>query len=363
MGRRVPELDGVRGIAILLVVAGHLLWGIGPVPRPLIDDRFARAWTETVGVQVFLALSGYLITRLLVAEFDRSDGIALRSFWWRRLRRLYPPLIAMCAAYLVIMALWPWTRGENWNGLGDIAMALTYTANVAWLVVPRSGWLGHTWSLAVEEQFYLVWPLVVLAVLGRRSRSTLAALCVAGVVVTVAARWVLPDSLHARGLRWDALLLGALVALTGWRARASAAWAAVAVLVVLSAVPLERDNLLYTVSAAAAAVLVAGAAELGWLRNRVLVHFGYISYSLYLWHVLVMRFAPHPVVSLAVSLVAAEISYRLIERRFMANPPPARPWPWRRDTVDLRRDGPPPAPPEPDRQDDHGRPVAPGEAH
>jgi len=343
--RRVAELDGVRGIAILLVLVGHLATGVGPYPQ----EAFAGSGeflllADTVGVQVFFALSGYLISRLLLGEVESSGTISLRRFWWRRLRRLYPPILAICAAYLIVMLALPWTRGEawagsSWAGLGDIAMALTYTTNFAWLFVPFSGWLGHTWSLAVEEQFYLVWPIVVLATLTLRRRSALTAAIVAGILLTVVARAIVPESVVDRGFRWDALLLGALVAVTGWRAPRMLAWVGVAAVVALSVVQLPADNFFYTASAIASAVVVAGAHHLGWLRSSVLVHLGHISYSLYLWHVFVMRFSTPWWLTLTASLAAAELSYRVIERRFMVNPPDLG-----RVVIDLRRPAPNTAP-------------------
>jgi peptidoglycan/LPS O-acetylase OafA/YrhL len=328
--QRVPHLDGLRGAAILLVLVGHLVTGIGPYPRAAFGDLgtlFTGA--DSAGVQLFFALSGYLITSLLLKERDSSGSIDLRRFWFRRLRRLYPPLIVLCAGYLIAMVAFPWTRGEawtgrSWAGLGDIGLALTYTGNVAWLWVPRSGWLGHTWSLAVEEQFYLIWPLVILAVLTWWNRRGLIALIGIGSAAMVVAREVVPDSVIDTGVRWDGLLLGALVGLWGRRAPRWVTLAALVAFGTLCVFELGNVNAFYTGTALGSAVLVAGAHHLGWLRSRVLVHLGHISYSLYLWHVFVLRFAPPWWTAIPLSLAAAEASYRLVERRFMTNPPPLR---------------------------------------
>jgi len=337
--RRVAELDGLRGVAVVLVVAGHLITGIGPYPRPGFGDLGGDLfqWADSAGVQLFFALSGYLITSLLLRELGAAGSLDLRGFWIRRLRRLYPPLIAVCMAYLVVMLLLPWTRGHDWTGvawagLGDIGLALTYTGNVAWLWVPRSGWLGHTWSLAVEEQFYLLWPLVVLAVVGRFRPRALVPVIAAGTLFTIAARSLVPESVVEAGLRWDALLVGALVAVLGWRTPRSLTVAALAAFAVLCVVDLPIENVFYSVTAACAALIVGGAHHLHWLTNGVLVHLGHISYGLYLWHVFVLRFAPPWWTAVPLSLGAAELSHRLIERRFMANPPPLR----RPKEIDLR---------------------------
>ena len=328
---RIDELDGLRGLAIALVVLGHVVTGIGPYPRPGFGPSLApyADLVASAGVQLFFALSGFLITSLLLRQVGRDGGVALRSFWLRRLRRLYPPLIVVAVAYVATMAVLPWTRGEAWTGhpwagLGDVAMSLTYTSNFAWLFVPYSGWLGHTWSLAVEEQFYLAWPLVIAGVYRWRTGRGLVPIILASVVVVTILRVPGPGWADERLLRWDALLLGSLVAVLGWRTPRWLTWSALGVFAVLCAVDSDLSAVFYSGTALTAALLVGGAHHLGWLRQPVLVHLGYISYSLYLWHVFVLRFAPPWWLALLLSLVIAELGYLFVERRFMAHPPPLR---------------------------------------
>jgi hypothetical protein len=153
-----PALDGVRGVAVLAVVLYHagLPWAGGGF----------------LGVELFFVLSGFLITSLLLAEWRQTGGIGLRGFWGRRARRLLPALFALLAvvgAYYALAgpaAAVPGLRGDgiatlryyaNWH---QIAAGSSYFAATG----PVSP-LTHTWSLAIEEQFYAVWPLVVLAAL------------------------------------------------------------------------------------------------------------------------------------------------------------------------------------------------------
>src|SRR6201993_187618 len=158
-----PGLDGLRGVAVAAVLLYHggVSWSAGGF----------------LGVEMFFVLSGFLITSLLVAEWGRSGRIVLRAFWARRARRLLPALFALVAAIGVYYALGGPTQAvpnlENdglstllyFNNWHQIANGTNYFAASG----PISP-LQHTWSLAIEEQFYVVWPLVVLGVLALARR-------------------------------------------------------------------------------------------------------------------------------------------------------------------------------------------------
>jgi peptidoglycan/LPS O-acetylase OafA/YrhL len=160
--RYLPGLDGLRAIAVLAVIAYHLQLG----------------WASggLLGVGVFFTLSGYLITDLLLGEWRSWGGLSLTDFWSRRARRLLPALFVMLAAVTVWVQL---SRPAQMPTLrGNLGAALLYISNW-WLIFHHVSYfaqfgppspLGHLWSLAVEEQFYLVWPLLLLLGL-RRSRG------------------------------------------------------------------------------------------------------------------------------------------------------------------------------------------------
>ncbi len=162
---RAPALDGLRTVAILAVVLYHL-----HVPQ------FEGGFT---GVTVFFVLSGFLITTLLLGERRRTGRVRLGSFWVKRLLRLYPALLAFVVVGLL---LWNWVgdyKGATFSAGEAAFIALTYTGNLF-----RAFWdttqgvFAHTWSLSMEEQFYLVWPpvLVLLAALRVRRRWLLTGL-------------------------------------------------------------------------------------------------------------------------------------------------------------------------------------------
>ncbi|MEG8035304.1 acyltransferase [Sphingomonas sp. LR61] len=174
---RAPALDGLRTIAILAVVLYHL-------HVPQFEGGF-------IGVTVFFVLSGFLITTLLLGERRRTGRVRLGSFWLKRLLRLYPALLVFVAVGLL---LWNWVgdyKGASFSAGEAGVIALTYTGNLF-----RAFWdttqgvFAHTWSLSMEEQFYLVWPpvLVLLATLRARRRWLLTGLGVL-VVGASAASW------------------------------------------------------------------------------------------------------------------------------------------------------------------------------
>jgi peptidoglycan/LPS O-acetylase OafA/YrhL len=295
---RRPELDGLRGVAVLLVVFAHATQGAYPSYRGLAP------WLEShggvAGVQLFFVLSGFLITGVL------TRGGGLVRFYKRRWRRLYPTLI------LVTLAVVAWS-GDVSGGL----RALTYTENIPAVVTATDQWtgyrgaLGHTWSLAVEEQFYLCWPVLMLV--ARRHAAKVAAV---GVVTTWVAQQLVgwSDSAVYSGLRWDAVLAGCVLALVPWSGRRQwfAAGAATLAAYALGLVDLGRTD--YLVLTLASVACVASAGSVWWLRAGWLRHCGRISYAWYLWHVVVMRVDLPTPVSLVIGLALAELTYMLVDR-------------------------------------------------
>ena len=155
-GNGIPALDGIRALAVALVLADH--GGVHGVPGGFI------------GVDVFFVLSGFLITSLLLDELGRTGAIDLPGFWVRRARRLLPALILMVFAVVALRELFP--SGAISAVRDDAVAAFFWFAN--WVLVFRDtdyftqgqtpSPLQHTWSLAVEEQYYVVWPLLLVAV-------------------------------------------------------------------------------------------------------------------------------------------------------------------------------------------------------
>jgi peptidoglycan/LPS O-acetylase OafA/YrhL len=260
LGRR-PALDGVRGLAILLVLFGHGL------------QQYRIGSAAAAGVTLFFALSGYLITGILL------DRPPLRTFYARRFTRLAPPLVAMVLIVLIAGRI-PWTHAVG---------ALTWTQNyVEWASDTRP--FGVTWSLSVEEQFYLLWPLV-LAVIPRRGLPVaLAALFCALTAwrLYLVAHGGLIQSYVSVECAGTAMIAGAFMRSTRLRLTARWGWVSVAVLVGLVAVCVVYGNPLWLVlpifATVPCAALVASAENMRWASRPWLAWCGVVSYSLYLWH-------------------------------------------------------------------------------
>ena len=329
---RIPSLDGLRAASIAAVLVGHLSGtrGVSPWLRVTESQYFDLAY---FGVAVFFVISGYLITRLLVAERDSAGAVQLPRFYLRRALRILPASWAYVAVVGALTA-----AGVLAIPARDFWHALTYTMNYE----PHPSWqLGHLWSLSVEEQFYLLWPLT-LAFAGRR-RAMLTALAVVCVVP-----WIRPiewGSAMALGSTFetsaDALALGCLFALwqeelqqRGWYHRLVAIrWLAPALLtlgVLLGLAPSRLAASLHVsmTNLAALAVVVRyvelPGADVGVLLNsRPFIYVGTLSYSLYLWQELFINrhggmLALAFPFNVGAALLCAQASYYAVERPFLA---------------------------------------------
>ena len=344
LGHR-PELDGLRGIAILLVLLHHA--GI-----PLIRGGH-------IGVDIFFVLSGFLITALLWQEYERTGRIRLKNFYVRRLLRLTPALallLAIFAAYAL--------AAKSGAALVKSGKAMVYTAlylsdfALAFGFAPL-GALEHTWSLAIEEHFYLLYPLALVLLLGKRM-SRRAIFILFGLFIAVAAihrafLWG-PASeevnrvFYGFDTRADGLLIGCLLGLiASWGKLPPVKWflALPAALALLFAVVFVAwDSPLYAyglpvINLSTAIVLAfVLTSRPAWLASKVLTWIGAISYGLYLWHNLVfivvrerVTESPWGVLFLGgvISIACAALSYYLLEKpclklkeRFAAHAEPTK---------------------------------------
>lgn len=339
---RVLPLDGLRTLAIGLVVLYHL-------HVPGFGSGF-------VGVNVFFVLSGYLITTLLLREHASTGRIRLGRFWVRRLLRLYPTLLAVV---VVGVALW-WLigdyQGSTLGPVGAAAIALTYTGNIARAFFDTSqGVFSPMWSLSMEEQFYLVWPpvLVLLLAVAVKRKALVAGLSVV-VVGSAVASWMLydqpsggatPDIYFSPVLNVAPLLMGCILAIVLRSAAAreflSGRWGVVATWLGLAGVVGSlfvigsgwQDSVV-TFGVALPAVglasmlliggLVTASSPVAWLLSLAPVAwFGRaISYPLYLWHVVFIALI-EPFVQGALGIVlvlAAAVGTSVLSHHFVEKP-------------------------------------------
>jgi len=306
-----------------------------------------------LGVDIFFVLSGFLITTLLVREHEHHGTIRLGRFYMRRTLRLLPALLAL------VVALHVWSTGfvfpEQVRQLRRETVAtLFYVANWAQIAgyINPLGYFGHAWSLAIEEQFYIVWPLALRAMLGRFSRKTILAILAAAATASALLRTALardPESFsrafHGSDTRAEALLIGCFLAICLLSPKVAAAARRSAIPRILGVFATATLALLFTQTswpsdfvfhggftlAALATALVLLDLEtsprgilarvLSW---KPLVAIGQISYGLYLWHQpIVMAVAPWSVqasmaeinvLRFVATFAFATLSWFLVER-------------------------------------------------
>ncbi len=318
-GSRVAPLDGMRAFAVTAVILYHANpgWAVGGY----------------FGVDVFFVLSGFLITTLLLGEWRGSGGVGLRAFWGRRARRLLPALFVMLAVVGAVSAVAPRVLGSP-GLLGDTLATVGYVANWHFIslhadyfaTVANPSPLQHTWTLAIEEQFYLVWPLILLAlvggfrrlrppsgVAGRRRLALVAGVALAGAAASALTMAVLTPvgatsvnrSYYGSDTRAQGLLIGAaLAALCLWWGPVRTAAGrrllgvvglagALSIIVMWRTVP-ESSALTFHGGFALLALATAGVIACvtllsrhpvaGLLSVRPLPYLGKISYGMYLWY-------------------------------------------------------------------------------
>ncbi|MCC9596818.1 MULTISPECIES: acyltransferase [unclassified Rubrivivax] len=312
----VPALDGVRAIAVLVVLAFH-------ARVPGFNGGF-------LGVDLFFVLSGYLITRILAEEHRHRGSISIGSFYLRRLRRLYPALLLFVGTYLLVAET---VFGNRVNHVRDAIVTTLYLSDYG-----RAFWrvpvvLQHTWSLAAEEHFYLVWPLLLVGILKLAPRLRIASLALLFVAAT-AWRWnVLGEgdwlqTYYRFDTRLSGLVLGAVCAL--WKPQfggtaALAGWAIFA-WCVHSAHWYGRDSLMEIALAAelSAALIILGAQHLKVFASGPLTWLGRMSYGIYLWHYPFVYWMRNEGLHWSITFLAAggaaitcaALSYYTIERTF-----------------------------------------------
>jgi peptidoglycan/LPS O-acetylase OafA/YrhL len=329
--RRIPSLDGLRAISILLVLVSHMA-GTRNFPISASTESF---WgLGEFGVVVFFVISGFLITGLLLDEIQRTGRVHLGHFYFRRTLRIFPPYYAFLAVVAVASV-----AGLIQLGSRDLAHAVTYTSNYR----PGISWfVRHTWSLSVEEQFYLLWPAVLLLAGVRRGVIIAAAVVVLVPVIRVGEWELLRAFADGIGHRFetisDAIAIGCLLAglrpylhRTPWYPRLLSSPVFIVVPFLAVAGNLLHDHPLISLAVGMSLRNLAIALCMDWcvtfhagrvgrvLNAAPVVFVGWLSYSLYLWQELFLirasdaPFAAFPLNILMVVPLSVG-SYFLVER-------------------------------------------------
>ncbi len=328
---RLPSLDGLRAVSIALVLLGHLE-GTKGFPSWL-DSHVDLG---NLGVRVFFVISGFLITTLLVREWSDTGRISLTNFYLRRLFRIFPA----CYLFLSVMAIISAT-GYIELRPHDLLCGFTYTMNNH---VDRSWYVGHLWSLSVEEQFYILWPVVLYFTGIRTGLRVALGVFLAAPLFRIGMLLLFPSTQFLIGTFFptiaDAIATGCILAfvqgdlsrnpkyltfISSWRF--SGVVLAVLVLIYPISTKLsmlvEQSLLNLAIALCIHRCVLLPSSQLGRILNsRALGSVGVLSYSLYLWQQpFINRGSTAAMTSfpanIALAFAAAVLSYSLVERPFL----------------------------------------------
>lgn len=310
--QRIPSLDGLRAISITLVVLSHwVTWDRVP---PLLLESYGK-----LGVHVFFILSGYLITNLLLREYDRTSTINLRDFYVRRAFRIFPAAFVFLA--IVIVLFWHQMRWYH------VAAALFYVANMD----DSRPWIfGHLWSLSIEEQFYLLWPFAVKKWQRHKTAILLVVFLAAPVCRALLYAFKVQSGflLGSLPLRADQLAIGCLLAIFAPRLPKISGYLALVMVFAVIVIPwfaassaartlfmlfVLRPLLHVSLAGCVLHVIQVPYRALNWPPVAWL---GKISYSVYLWQELFYPNSPLKLgyAGLLATLACACLSYYLVEQ-------------------------------------------------
>jgi peptidoglycan/LPS O-acetylase OafA/YrhL len=376
----IPALDGVRGLAILVVMLCHFVWvvsdvGQGGVAAP---DKVSKLGVELLktgryGVDLFFVLSGFLITGILLDS--KNDSHYFRNFYARRTLRIFPLYYAVLAIVFVVMPLFvTWSAAEQqavdsqwwlWTYLGNIK-------NSFWspdFFQQERLWLGHLWSLAIEEQFYLVWPAVILLLSRTAAIRLCAAMIVGAFLVRLGFMLIWPGerglfvALYFTFSKLDTLALGAFFAFAARSERGLssfgriAPWAFLCTGLMLAPLVLLKYNkesmfgafaessklaiiCFFCGSLLVMAVHSNGRGLVGWLFTTAFMRFlGKYSYGIYIFHELLaplfngplgirslspklggswhLALAVHMALAFVITIGLAMVSWNLLEKHML----------------------------------------------
>jgi peptidoglycan/LPS O-acetylase OafA/YrhL len=361
-GKHIPALDGIRGTAILLVVIHHLTLSIRAEFGIGVNSRlFEAASVGWVGVDLFFVLSGFLITGLLFDQ--KTSDHYFKNFYMRRALRIFPLYYGALLLILVLRALWP-EGGQQIYGTQNPGWMWVYMTN--FIIASRGngafGFVDHFWSLAIEEHFYLFWPLVVF-LFNRKNLMRIAVAVIFGVLglrIVAVLGGMSPDAIYIlTPLRLDALCLGALIALIARgtsgiqtlvrpaKIVAIVSAIAIGIIAILRGTFYHNDPIMQTAGFSLIALFFGSALVLGLtsplqhvFNTSVLRWFGKYSYGIYVWHPIIFILLLHTpqardirdrflggsgpaqmvisvAVAIAVTFVVTMLSWNLWESQFL----------------------------------------------
>jgi peptidoglycan/LPS O-acetylase OafA/YrhL len=351
----IPALDGIRGVAVMWVFTSHFHLIVSPdpffkevTPWEFINRTFDAGF---LGVDIFFVLSGFLITSLLLKERSNNQSGMVSRFYKRRALRLLPALYALLIVNFFVSRWENFPMNIQWRTTWHALLYLN-NWNIVWHPRATQNDLGHLWSLGIEEQFYIVWPIVMIVIAALKTPPKIAVFLTAIFAVIVAwhrlelwnhgASWRL---LYVRtDARVDSLLIGASFAFVYRYYRVPSeilnflATSSFIGLIYMTyrfgSVPLHPFLFQggFTVIAVLAGTIILAATEGAWFANRILISrpltiIGKISYGLYLWHLPVfvvlgrhVTSGPKPLrilIGIVIASAVTSLSWHFVEKPFL----------------------------------------------
>lgn len=321
-----PGLTGIRGVAAMMVLLYHT-FGFS-------NGLFLGGY---LGVDVFFVLSGYLITSILATELQRRHSISLVRFYWHRALRLLPALF-LCIAFTQVAIVTFAPAPQRAATINQIWPSVTYWQNwnIIWRGYPVNGMLANTWTLSVEEQFYILWPTLLFVGLRLMRRTTFAYLClICGAIGLMFNAYFMTQGKNGEVFAYYStvthswgLLLGSALALLRLEhipltVNRLTAMAATIIAALLVFVGVSQSAAIFLMSLISAIIIlwITQQNEESWLSSRICVWLGEISYGMYLWQLPVVMLLqavikPGPVlfvVATTITLPTVYLSYRFVE--------------------------------------------------
>ena len=319
----IAAFDGLRAIAIISVMFLHAHFFLGR--------------NGTIGVSVFFTLSGFLITTLILEEYEKNKKFSLLGFYIRRVMRLFPALYLMLFTVLIYNYIFK-TGTEQLEIYKEILSSALYLFNISW----SWGWttqnilLVHTWSLAIEEQFYLIWPFLILAALKYKKILSFQFVLLIFIFISLFLKYYYKSNPIHNSIIQESIFIGCLGALFRWNYPKIHIQPIVSIICLLLIIlvgfaPIKIEFNIFNIIAVLTIILILSIVNNTnkTLVNRLLskkhlVFIGKISYSLYLWHVVIFRlFHWHTtlppqitfVTKFLVTFIVASFSWLVLEKR------------------------------------------------
>ena len=340
--RKIRSLDGLRAISICMVLIGHL----SPyLPANITNSIFFKFISNgTLGVSIFFVISGYLITKLLIQEKNKTGDVSLKNFYTRRVLRIFPIFYLYILLVIIIKMFFFSNIVDNYTEIGFAAMYLWNYKHIFNVNGDAGNYLNHYWSLSMEEQFYLLWPIAFIKIKRKHLIKTVILIIICMPLIRVATYFLMPGSrgqIHMMiQTGGDTILIGCLAAILETQKEIFRKVSKIfsnnyvgifsfLFLFIINKILNEKLGGAYSMSIGQSIENIFLVLFVLWciyienpfsklLNTTVFVQIGIVSYSIYIWHVIILKnpgnvFPENPLFKITLIFLVGFLSYYLIE--------------------------------------------------